>query len=266
MNASQLIRIGVASNSTNLTRVLKPLREVKLIKHISAQPYGKGKLEYIYMLSTKGATFVSQLPNVKRPIRFPKNSRPQLTWDRFHKLRTIDFFMMYDKHIEICNINSKVITYWDYTHDSKTRKPIPQARFEIPDGKHKSSVIPDLILILPPHDDPKIIFVEIAVTPDLTHIFDGIFGHKDLIESETIQETLGLDGNRDPGILYVFEDTKALEATCKKFRSIPILKNYSKNFLFSTFPQLQADIFGAETWVTANGVYINPMPVSELAT
>lgn len=262
MSSTQLMQSGVASQSTNLTRLLKPLRETKVIQHYALQPFGKGRKDHIYYLTRKGADIVSDFPEAPYPIRYPKQSTPVLTWTRAHRLRCVDFMMLYDDYLLEHPMESRVITDWDYTHDKKTRKPVREARFEIANSLQNRVVIPDLIIVHPHETDPRVFFVEVALTNNLNHIIHGILGHRELLASNIPSDFFRLNENRKPGVLYVFENENILNSTIRKVRSIRLLEALSPCFLFSTFSRIEASLFGTETWLDTNNAFVSIKPSS----
>ena len=257
VSSSQLMRAGVATRSTNLSRVLRPLKENRLIESFSTVFPGKGKQENVYYLLRKGALILQEIPGLDIPrIRFPKNNQPFLANDRFHRLRTNDIYFFWNQFATNYAINNRVITYYDFVRDPKTKRPVCEARFEIELGGNTKSIIPDLVVVCNHQDQYSIYLVEAAVTPNTVHIMGGINGHISLIESQSAPQMLGISREIDPRILFVFEDAKTRDIISTAFRSDHNLAGYEPYFLFATYPDLQSSFDAC--WATASGKRMNP--------
>lgn len=262
LSASQAIRCKVANNSTNLSRVVKPLRKEGYLSHFANVIAGKGKQEHVYYLLRKGASLLSGNPGAQR-IRYPKSAQPLLANDRNHRLRTVDIFFWIHQYVKHHGLLSEITTYYDFSRaQTKGGQPACDARLPFTNSiGQEQIVIPDLIIVTHHETLARICLVEAAVTPDLGHIFHGISGHIELIRSRSTSVTLGLGRHIDPRVLFVFEGTEIRDRVRSIFLARKEISSFSPYFLFATYEELASDL--KSCWMTADGNRIDPFGIHE---
>ena len=135
LTTSQMITLGISNRRSNLSVMLKPLKELKrpLIGEIE---FGlipaKGRLENFYYLKPKGAkAIIESKLNNDNEIKIPIGRNVLFTQDYFHRKYTIDCHIAFD--LAALENDFEVIEfdrYFDKTGNNRTNRNL-QAKTKI---------------------------------------------------------------------------------------------------------------------------------------
>jgi len=136
LTKSQMARLGVRKNASDLYRAIAPIRDIKkpLISRVvmgALAPYGK--LEDVYFLTRHGVEFlIENHLKLSDQIRYPKSKFSLFHKDYKHRIATINFHI--ELHIWLKGIEGEIniaSSYFDKPGSQRRGEPLIINKIEI---------------------------------------------------------------------------------------------------------------------------------------
>lgn len=259
LTTSQMISLGISGNADVLRRNIKELRDsnrafIGSIKYGTAQRMGKR--EYFHYLTKKGVKLaLDELFLLPEQIKAPKNKKPNITTDYYHRKSSIDFQIRLYQYLQ--SVEGYPIffdTYFERTGSNRTTK----SRAKTAINTKKSYLLADAVFLVdvPLMDNRKkyLYAFEMHNTNSTKNIAEQLGRYIECLEIGSIATKYGLEmGSR---VLSVFEDPNKMQHTIKRLQENPQITNYVSLFLFKPLAEILTNgVF--EGWTTANSEVVN---------
>jgi hypothetical protein len=250
LTTSQLDYLNILKNKVGLYARLRGLRVGKkpyIRNNIFGIMPGKGRLEDFYFLDKKGKDFlIEHLDYSEDKIKIPKGRSTLFQRDYFHRKRTIDFFLYFDRFL-LQNENSHIIFldyYFDKIGDNRKGKNL-QAKNKIEIEETGGGFIPDIITKFRYKNEPYLFFIEQHNGKDTKKLMKQLYYHLLAIEQGAGAEKYQI--NKSHRVVVVFEFESILKATIERLGKIEDFKGFEKFFIFKTSQSLKSNFF--DEWI-----------------
>ena len=240
LTTSQLLTLGVSKRRSNLSVMLKPLKESKR-PFIGEMEFAfvpsKGRLENFYYLKPKGKKLLLDSGIVgEEDIRIPKGRTVMFTQDYFHRKYTIDC------HIA-CDISAKKYgiqilgfdRYFDKTGNNRTRKNLQaKTKLEIANDY----LIADATLLVAHGQTSRLFALELYNDTNTKRITDQIFKHIQGIRESSLCKNYNIQkGHR---LLAVFTHPEVIAHVKNRLGTT----GFDDFLLFNDYASVTNDFFG----------------------
>lgn len=243
LTSSQMIRLGISNRRSNLSVMLKPLKETKRA-FIGEMQFAfiptKGRLENFYYLKPSGKkALIEGGLLAEEDIKIPKGRTVLFTQDYFHRKYTIDCHISCD--LSAKKKDSTVVffdRYFDKTGNNRNTANL-QARTKI--ALTGDYIIADGTCLLEKDDISRLFALELYNDTNVKRIVEQIEKHIQGIKNSSLCRNYGLEkGHR---LLAVFTHPQTKVAVMKKIEH-PSMTNF---LLFNDYEDVVEDFF--EGWV-----------------
>ena len=216
LTTSQMLRLGISSRKSNLSVMLKPLKESKRpfigVMEFAFVP-SKGRLQNFYYLKPKGKKLLMGSGMLtEADIRMPKGRTVMFTQDYFHRKYTIDCHISCDiaareRNIDIIHFDR----YFDKTGNNRTGRNL-QAKTKLEIGN--DYLIADGAILMEKGDVSRLFAFELYNDNNTKRICAQITKHLDGIRESSLCRNYGLEkGHR---LLAVFTQPEVKKHTMKR--------------------------------------------------
>lgn len=216
LTSSQFLKLGISNRRSNLSVMLKPLKESKR-PFIGEMEFAfvpsKGRLENFYYLKPKGKRLLVESSLIdESDIRMPKGRTVLFTQDYFHRKYTIDCQISCDlaaKELGISVIHFD--RYFDKTGNNRTSKNL-QAKTKI--GIGNDYLIADGTLLLAKGETSRLFALELYNDNNTRRITEQISKHIEGIKDSSLCHNYGLKkGHR---LLAIFTQKEMISHVSKR--------------------------------------------------
>ena len=230
----QMIRLGIANHSSNLSTLLKGLRDMKR-PYVKKIPHRIGTPVKHY-LTKRGKTALVELYGVpEEEINFPKGNILTDTQDQKHRTSIISIQIEVDLACSQENLTLLFCDrYFDTTGNNKINRNLKsKTAFHYTDSK---TVKADLIFAIKTPKQVEHYVLELENGKDTAKGVEKCVNHAQALLKGSLNEKLGFStGYR---VLWIFEHQSIMESTIVKLQSIPLFKHLHEYFLFKPLDQI----------------------------
>lgn len=241
---SQLIKLGVASSQPSMGRILQRFFKNKdgdikyplVTKIIFAVDPQKGKLEHLYCLNKRGASFLAEyLDKDLAQINYIKGSG-FLNKDYFHRVATILFHI--DLYLDSIQNDYKIDSFDNYFDkigsnnsnqnqmlEAKTKLFYNDGSWYIPDGIIKTSKI-----LKDGKNQDYYKILEIHLGHDTKRAIETIEKNIKALADGSIAKKYGYEFT--PTVVIVFDDEKAKKSVLKRLEKMEDFEGFREFFEF----------------------------------
>jgi len=246
LTTSQLLKLGISNRKSNLSVMLKALKESKrpLIGEMNfAFVPSKGRLENFYYLKRKGYNLLVDSGMMEATeINVPKGNLVLFTQDYFHRKYTIDCHIACDLETRKREISVDFFhRYFDKTGNNRTARNL-QAKTKIDlEGDY---IIADGAFLLSKGEASRLFAFELYNDNNTKRICQQLEKHLVGIKNSALCRNYGLEkGHR---VLAVFTQKAVLDNTLSRIESNPL----AKYVLCNTLDSVQQNFFNG--WMDLN--------------
>lgn len=187
LTTSQLLKLGISNRKSNLSVMLKPLKESKR-PFIGEMEFAfvpsKGRLENFYYLKPKGKKLLLESSLTNDEVRMPKGRTVMFTQDYFHRKYTIDCHIACDLAAKRNGIQVIAFDrYFDKTGNNRTRKNL-QAKTKLEIGR--DYLIADGTLLIAQNQVSRLFAFELYNDNNTKRICDQISKHIEGIRESSL--------------------------------------------------------------------------------
>lgn len=239
LTSSQLIRLGVSNRRSNLSVMLKPLKESKraLVGEMQfAFVPSKGRLENFYYLKPKGKEVLINAGILdERNIKIPKGRSILFTQDYFHRKYTIDCHISCDLSAQKKVLNIKFFDrYFDKVGNNRKNGNL-QARTKV--DLFNDYIIADGAFLLDNGTNSRLYAFELYNDNNAKRILGQIQKHIEGIKHSSLCRNYNIEkGHR---LLSVFTQSNTKELVMSKIKDSP----FSRYLLFNQYETVVNDFF-----------------------
>ncbi len=241
LTSSQMIRLGISKRRSNLSVMLKPLKETKRA-FIGEMQFAfiptKGRLENFYYLKNKGKRILLDSGMEETEIRIPKGRTVMFTQDYFHRKYTIDCHIACD--LSAVQHGVKVLffdRYFDKTGNNRISKNL-QAKTKV--ATDLDYIIADGSLLIESEHGSKLYALELYNDKNTKRILRQLDKHLEGIKSATLCRNYGIE--KAHRLLAIFTHSETKKAVMAKFED----KRLGKYVFFNDYERVVEDFF--EGW------------------
>jgi hypothetical protein len=230
----QMIRLGIANHSSNLSTALKGLRKMKS-PYVKKIPHRAG-IPVKHYLTKKGKAALEELYGIpEEDIHYPKGAILTDTQDQKHRTSIISIQIELDLACQ--NEGLDVLfcdRYFDVTGNNKIARNLKsKTAFHYTDS---NTVKADLIFSLQTPKQQEYYVLELENGKETAKGVEKCINHAKALLRGSLNEKLGFStGYR---VLWVFEHKSIMEKTIVKLQSIPLFKHLHEYFLFKSLDQI----------------------------
>lgn len=244
---NQMIRLGIANHSSNLSTVVKGLRDMKkpYVKKISHRIGSPVK----HYLTKRGKTALVELYDIsEEEINHPKGAILTDTQDQKHRTSIISIQIEIDL---ACQAEGLSLLFCDRYFDSTGNNRIDRnlkskTAFHYTDTK---TVKADLIFSIQTSKQEEYYVLELENGKDTAKGVEKCVNHAKALLKGSLNEKLGFStGYR---VLWVFEHQSIMDKTIVKLQSIPFFEHLHEYFLFKSLDQVSENILAGWQNVSA---------------
>jgi hypothetical protein len=241
LSIPQMLRLGVARDRGNLSKVLNGMISARKDDHGIPRPKeigsldfgsipGIGRLARLYFLAPKGAEALDELPDRDGPPARPVKHAVRFRNDYFHRVNTVDFhialaqFAVHDGHkIDL------VRQYFTRRPKEGTAPPRPSTSIDLKPGY----IDPDsLYRMTGPDGKERVLLVEIANGHKVDRVVKKLPLYAQALETRKINQALSYE--KGIRVLWVFEHERTLELVQKQVGQDAWVCAYEQHFFFKT--------------------------------
>jgi len=254
-----MVTLGISANTDILSRNIKELRDSNRA-FLGSIKYGTadrlGKREYIHYLTKKGVKLaLNDLFLLPEQIKAPKNKKPNITTDYYHRTSTINFQISLYQHLEQQDGSCFFFdTYFERIGSNRTGKSISKTALD----RKKNYLLADAVFLIdtPLADKRKkyLYAFEMHNKNSTKDIYEQLGKYLECLEIGSISTKYGLTiGSR---VLSVFEDENKMHNVLKRIQANPSFEDFEHLYLFKPLAEILTDgIF--EGWTTADSERVN---------
>ncbi len=231
LTTSQLIQLGVSNRKSNLSVMLKPLKDSRraLVGEMEfAFIPTKGRLENFYFLKAKGQKVLIENQVLQsNDIKYPRGRSVVFTQDYFHRKYTIDAHIAC---LQDCLANDLQLIFFDRYFDkignNRVQKNLQaKTRMEL----YGEYIIPDGALLIKSDSQSRLFALELYNDKNVKRISAQIEKHISGIKESALCRTYNIEkGHR---LLAIFTDNKTKESVKECF----IDSTFKDYLLFRTY-------------------------------
>lgn len=269
----QLLRLGVAKDRGNLSKVLNSMVSAKRDdqgiprpKEIGVLDFGSipgtGRLARLYFLAPKGADALAAFDR-DGPAPKPIEHAVRFRNDYFHRVHTVDF------HITLALFAAREDHDIDLARQYFTRLPKegktparPSTSIDLKPG----FIDPDSIYRLTDGDGKqRLLLVEIANGHQVDRVAKKFPLYASVLHSRVVNQTFSYD--KGVRVLWLFEHQRTLELVQKSLASDAATQNYAVHFFMRTLANCTPETL-RDSWhrPTPNAETVTLFVTSKLAT
>ncbi|MGH1433802.1 MAG: hypothetical protein ACRBG0_05000 [Lewinella sp.] len=219
LTTSQMITLRISQRKSNLSVMLKPLKESKRA-FIGEMKFAfvpsKGRLENFYYLKPKGLKLLLESNIMEgQEVRIPKGRTVMFTQDYFHRKYTIDCHIACDlsakqEGIQVLEFDR----YFDKTGNNRTGKNL-QARTKIKIGREY--LIADATLLLQKGDVTRLFAFELYNDRNTKRIIAQLQKHLEGVRDSSLCRNYSIEkGHR---VLAVFSYPEVMKAVMERIKN-----------------------------------------------
>lgn len=245
LTSSQLDFLKILKNKVGLYARLRQLSSGKnafVKKNSFGIMPGKGKLEDFHFLTEKGKNFlIENLDYSDKNIKIPKGTSSLFQRDYFHRKKTIDFFLYFDRFLLD---NQSHIIFLDYYFDKQGNNRSSKnsrAKNRIDIEESGSFLIPDIVTKFRYKNEPYLFFFELHNGKDTKKIMKQLYYHLLVIEEGGGAEKYQM--KKSHRVLIVFEFESILKSTIERLSKVSDFEGFEPFFIFKTEKELKDDFF-----------------------
>ncbi len=243
---SQMMELGIERHRSNLSTLLKGLRESKfpMVKKI---PHGIGDEVKHYLTEKAVGVLVDLCGLSEQEIHFPKGRILTHTQDQVHRTRVIDFHIALDLACQKEGIPLLFCDrYFDTVGNNRVEKNLKSKtafRYE-----SNSSIKPDMTFKLKPNEEELYLF-ELENGSDSKKSIQKCIRHGEAVLTGVVNQKYNF--NKGYRLLWVFENEGVLKTAQKELQKLPLFQNLGEYFLFKPLPDFGEEIF--QGWQNVSG-------------
>ncbi|MEL6669855.1 MAG: hypothetical protein AAFP08_12845 [Bacteroidota bacterium] len=243
----QMIRLGIANHTSNLSSVTKGLREVKR-PYIKKIPHRVGT-PIKHFLTKRGKDALVELYHLQESdINYPIGSILTDTQDQKHRTSIISIQIEVDLAAQAEGLEMLFCDrYFDTTGNNRVDKNLKsKTAFHCTDTQ---TVKADLIFSLQTPKQQEYYVLELENGKDSAKAVDKCINHAKALLKGSLNEKLGFStGYR---ALWVFEYKSIMEKVIVKLQSISLFEHLHEYFLFKPLNQIEKEILSGWKNVSA---------------
>lgn len=238
LTTSQMITLGISNRRSNLSVMLKPLKESKRAL-VGEMEFGfvpsKGRLENFYYLKQRGKNAIldSGLLDVDE-IKYPRGRNVMFTQDYFHRKYTIDCHIACDLAAEEHGFEVLAFDrYFDKVGNNRTGGNL-QAKTKIEiDGDY---IIADATLLLKKGDVTRLFALELYNDRNVKRITAQIEKHLVGIRNSSLCKNYGIEKGHRLICVFSYPETKTIvEEKFDDYNLKEYILFHSMNTLYQSF-------------------------------
>lgn len=229
LTISQLLRLGVATQRSNITTNLSRLKKGRhpFIGQMNF-PFvpGHGRAENFYFLKPKTKEIlIEELLMDEERIKVPKGSSVTFTSDYFHRKYTIDTMIDVNQQAERCG---ERIIWFDYYFDQTTgvsKGTRAKNKIDLQEGTY---LIPDAIFVKETEKGKELWLVEVFNDKEANRPYETLLKHREALILGSPSIKYGVEtANR---VLCVFTNENVLTKANKLLNNDEKFNNFKKLF------------------------------------
>jgi hypothetical protein len=236
---SQMMQLGIDQHRSNLSLLLKDLRESKfqMVKKI---PHGMGE-EVKHYLNEKAILVLKELSGLEeQEIHCPRGTILTHTQDQAHRTSIINFHITLDLACQKAGVALLFCDrYFDTVGNNRVEKNLKsKTAFEVTGS---SSIKPDVTFMLQSTLQKELFLVELENGRDSKKSIEKCIRHGEAMLTGAVNKRY--DFQSGYRILWIFEHEGAMEAVIKDLHSRPLFEPLTEYFLFKPLSKIGEDIF-----------------------
>ena len=252
LTSSQLLKLGISQRRSNLSVMLKPLKERRRA-FVGEMEFAfvpsKGRLENFYYLKPKGKSLLLDSGLLEEDeIRIPKGRNVLFTQDYFHRKYTIDCHIACDLSSKKNSIEVRAFDrYFDKTGNNRTAKNL-QAKTKIEIGN--DYIIADATLLIVKENISRLYAFELYNDTNTKRIIQQIEKHIVGVKNSSLCKNYGIQkGHR---LLAVFTHIQTQNAVMKRMGELSL----GEFLLFNNYESVAEEFFEGWTNLKKDIIYI----------
>ncbi len=236
---TQMMKLGIERHRSNLSLLLKGLRESKLpmVKKI---PHGMGE-EVKHYLSEKAVPILKELCGLEEhEIHCPKGTILTHTQDEVHRTSIIDFHIALDLACKDESVSLLFCDrYFDTIGNNRVEKNLKsKTAFEM---EGAASIKPDITFMLHSTIQNELFLVELERGRNAKKSIEKAVKHAEAMLTGAVNKRY--DFQRGYRILWIFEYENVIDSVLKELSSQSLFEPLTEYFLFKPLSQIGENIF-----------------------
>lgn len=255
LSINQMLRLGVAKDRGNLSKVLGSMVSAKkdkagipLPKEIGMLDFGViagiGRLSRLYFLAPKGAEALAEADRDGPPAR-PVLHAVRFQADYFHRVHTVDFHITLAEFAAAAGHELPLVRQYFNRLPKDGKSPArPSTSIDLKPG----FIDPDSIYMLrdPAKDIDRLLLVEIANGHKVDRVVKKLPRYAQAIENRKVNDAFNY-GNKSPRVLWLFEHKRTLELVQRRLETDRWTQALAPHFFFRTLADCTTETF-VEGW------------------